>query len=168
MNGYLITKIKLIIMKTFYLIVFLSFVFSGLSAQSAKEEVDFMQSLFGMEKKALVAEFVKPGAAQKDAFWQLYDAYETARKELGKERIGLLLKYEESFDDLSNELAGDLLKEILALQKKTDKLLASYVKKVSKATSPVVAMQFHQVEMYVLSEIRVALAGGLPLPEARQ
>ena len=51
-------------MKTFYLLVLLSLAFSSLNAQSAKEEVDFMQSVFGMEKKALVADFVKPGAGQ--------------------------------------------------------------------------------------------------------
>jgi len=171
MNGYLITKyenLKLIMMKTSYLILLLSFVFSGLSAQSAREEVDFMQSVFGMEKKALVAEFVKPGASQEDAFWQLYDEYETARKELGRKRIDLLLQYEKNFESLSNDLAGELLKESLALAKKNDKLLASYVKKVGKAAGPVVAMQFHQVEVYILSEIRVALAGGLPLPEVKR
>ena len=155
-------------MKTSYLILLLSFVFSGLSAQSAREEVDFMQSVFGMEKKALVAEFVKPGASQEDAFWQLYDEYETARKELGRKRIDLLLQYEKNFESLSNDLAGELLKESLALAKKNDKLLASYVKKVGKAAGPVVAMQFHQVEVYILSEIRVALAGGLPLPEVKR
>ena len=155
-------------MRTFYLLVLLSLAFSSLNAQSAKEEVDFMQSVFGMEKKALVADFVKPSAAQKDAFWQLYDEYEMARKELGKKRIELLLKYEENFDNLSNELAADLLKEVLALTKKNDKLLASYVKKVAKATDPVVAMQFNQIETYVLSEIRLALSDGLPFPEPRK
>ena len=155
-------------MRTFYLLVLLSLVFSGLNAQSAKEEVDFMQSVFGMEKKALVAEFVKPEAGQKDAFWKLYDEYEMARKELGKKRIDLLLKYEENFDNLSHELAGGLLKESLALAKKSDMLLASYVKKVQKATNPVVAMQFHQIEMYVMSEIRVAISEGLPFPEIKQ
>ena len=155
-------------MKTFYLLVLLSLAFSSLNAQSAKEEVDFMQSVFGMEKKALVADFVKPSDAQKDAFWQLYDEYEMARKELGKKRIELLLKYEENFDNLSNEIAADLLKEILALTNKNDKLVASYVKKVAKATDPVVAMQFHQIEMYVMSEIRLALSEGLPFPEVKQ
>jgi len=154
-------------MRTFYLLVLLCLAFSSLNAQSAKEEVDFMQSVFGMEKKALVADFVKPSATQKDAFWQLYDEYEMARKELGKKRIELLLKYEENFDNLSNELAADLLKEILALTNKNDKLVASYVKKVAKATDPIVAMQFHQVEMYVMSEIRLALADGLPFPESK-
>jgi len=152
-------------MKITSLLLLLTLVFSNLGAQSAKEEVDFMQSVFGMEKKALVAEFVRPDAAQKDAFWQLYDEYETARKALGKTRIELLLKYEENFDNLSNEIAAGLLKEVLALTKKNDKLLASYVKKVAKATDPVVAMQFHQIEMYVMSEIRLALSDGLPFPE---
>jgi hypothetical protein len=152
-------------MKITSLLLLLTLVLSNLSAQSAKEEVDFMQSVFGMEKKALVAEFVKPNDAQKDAFWQLYDEYELARKELGKKRIELLLKYEENFDNLSHDLAAGLLKEILALAKKNDKLVAGYVKKVAKATDPVVAMQFHQVEMYVMSEIRLALSEGLPFPE---
>ena len=155
-------------MKTSFLLLGLTLVLSSLNAQSAKEEVDFMQSVFGMGKKALVAEFVKPGAAQKDAFWQLYDEYEMARKELGKKRIELLLKYEENFDNLSNELAAVLLKEIQALTMKNDKLVASYVKKVSKATDPVVAMQFHQIEMYLLSEIRISIASSLPYPEIKQ
>jgi len=43
-----------------------------------------MQSIFGMEKKAIVDAFVKVEDAQKDAFWKIYDEYETARKELGK------------------------------------------------------------------------------------
>jgi hypothetical protein len=153
-------------MKTTCLFLLLSLVFSSLNAQSANEEIDLIQSVFGMEKKALVAEFVKPNDAQKDAFWQLYDEYETARKELGKKRIELLLKYEENFDNLSNDLAAELLKEILALTKKNDKLVAGYVKKVAKATDAVVAMQFHQIEMYVMSEIRLALSEGLPFPEA--
>jgi hypothetical protein len=153
-------------MKTSLLIVILTLVFGNLNAQSSKEEVDFMQSVFGMEKKALVAEFVKPNAAQQDAFWKLYDEYETARKELGKKRIELLLKYEENFDNLNNDLAAGLLKEVMALTKKNDKLVASYVKKVAKATDPVVAMQFHQIEMYIMSEIRVALSDGLPVPES--
>lgn len=153
------------LMKTYYQLILLAFAFSGLNAQTSQEEVDLIQSIFGMEKKALVAEFVKPDASQKDAFWQLYDEYELARKELGKKRIELLLKYDENFENLSNEIAGDLLKEILALTKKNDKLVASYVKKVGKATSPVVAMQFHQIEMYILSEIRVSIAANVPFPE---
>lgn len=154
-------------MKITCLLLLLSVIFSNLNAQSTQEEVDLIQSVFGMEKKALVNEFVKPDAAQKEAFWKLYDEYEAERKALGKKRIELLEKYSENFENLSNELATDLLKESLALTQKNDKLLASYVKKVGKATNPAVAMQFHQIEMYILSEIRVSIASSVPFPEVK-
>jgi len=154
--------------KTGILLILMVLGLVNLNAQSAKEEVDFIQSIFGMEKKALVAEFVQPEDSQKDAFWKLYDEYETARKELGKKRIELLLKYGENFENLNNELARQLLKEILYLTQKNDKLLLTYVKKVEKTTSPIVAMQFHQIEMYILSEIRLSIAGDLPLPEVKK
>ena len=69
-------------------------------------------------------------------------------------------------DDTSSSLR--LLTEILSLTKKNDQLLASYVKKIRKATGPVTAMQFHQIEMYILSEIRVSIASSLPYPEIKQ
>ncbi|MBK9105356.1 MAG: hypothetical protein IPL92_12510 [Saprospiraceae bacterium] len=49
-------------------------------AQSAQEEVDLIQSLYGMQKKEIVADFIKLEGAQKDAFWKLYDAYELERR----------------------------------------------------------------------------------------
>ena len=100
-------------------------------------------------------------------FWKLYDDYEAAQKTLGKERIELLLQYSENFDNLSNEVADELLKASLALSKKHDKLLASYVRKIRKTTNPVVAMQFHQVEIYILSQVRLAITSELPYPEIK-
>ncbi|GAB1454229.1 hypothetical protein MASR2M47_42850 [Draconibacterium sp.] len=55
-------------------------------AQSNKEETEFIQSIFGMGKKAVVAEFL--GIDGDNPFWALYDAYETKRKELGQRTIG--------------------------------------------------------------------------------
>lgn len=150
---------------TLFLIALFTFVF--VNAQSAKEELDLMQAAFGMEKKAMVAEFVKVDAAQKDAFWKLYDEYETARKELGKKRIDLLDKYAREFDKLTNESMDVMMKETIDLQKKTDALVISYSNKIKKATSPVVAFQFYQVESYILSGIRLSILESLPLPDLK-
>ena len=76
-------------MKKYILLVAVSLMTSFIYAQSDKEEIDLMQAAFGMNKKAAVAEFVKVSDTQKDAFWKLYDEYETQRKELGKQRIEL-------------------------------------------------------------------------------
>jgi hypothetical protein len=132
-----------------------------------KEEVDLMQAAFGMEKKAMVSEFIQVDPAQKDAFWALYDAYETERKEFGKTRIQLLEQYAEKWETLTNEEADQWTAEVIKLGNSTDKLVLSYYKKIKKATNPVVALQFYQIENYILSGIRLSILESLPLPEVK-
>ena len=144
------------------------FAFSFVNAQSTKEEVDLMQAAFGMEKKAMMAEFVKVDASQADAFWKLYDEYETARKTYGQQRIKLFDTYLENYNKLTNETADSWTKEVITLQKNTDKLLLTYYNKIKKATNAVVALQFYQVEGYILSGIRLSILEELPLPELKQ
>jgi len=136
-------------------------------SQSYKEEVDILQAAFGMEKKAVVDHFVNPGESQKTAFWNLYDEYETKRKELGKKRMGLLLKYADTWENMSDEQADVWMKEVLSLKSSTDKLLTSYFKKVKKATSPKVATQFFQVESYILTAIRFQLQESIPFVDEK-
>jgi hypothetical protein len=138
-----------------------------ISAQSNKEEIDLIQAAFGMEKKAMVAEFVKVDSAQKDAFWSLYDEYETARKEFGKQRIKLLEQYAENYDKLTNESADTWTKEVISLGNKTDALMETYYNKIKKVTNPVVALQFYQVESFILTGIRIKILSEIPFPEKK-
>ena len=141
--------------------------FAFANAQSNTEEIDLMQSIFGMEKKAMVSEYVKVDPAQADAFWAIYDEYEMARKDLGRKRIELFDQYVNNYDKLNNESADKWTAEVIALSKSTDKMLVTYYKKVKKATTPVVALQFYQLEGYILSAIRVSVLEALPLPDVR-
>jgi hypothetical protein len=52
-----------------FITYFVLFLTSFAWAQSNKEEIDLVQAAFGRDKKAVVADFVKPSPAQKDAFW---------------------------------------------------------------------------------------------------
>ena len=150
---------------TLLLAALLTFVY--VNAQSNKEEVDLMQAAFGMEKKAMVSEFVKVNDAQKDAFWKLYDEYETARKDLAKKRIDLLEKYANNYDKMTNEFADKWASDVLGLTKQTDALVVTYYGKIKKVTNPVVALQFWQVEGYILSGIRLSILESLPLPDLK-
>jgi len=138
------------------------------NAQSNKEELDLVQSIFGMEKKAVVADFVSVDSAQGVAFWALYDAYETERKELGKKRYDLLKQYAADYDKMDNEKAAAWTKDVIALGAATDKLIAGYVKKITKATNPVVALQFYQMEAYFLTAIRSNLLNEIPFVHGKQ
>ena len=152
-------------MKKYILITAALFMASFASAQSNKEEVDLMQAAFGMDKKAAVAEFVKPSPAQKDAFWKLYDEYETQRKELGKQRIAVLEEYAAKYKTMTSEQADAWTKKVMDLQKKTDNLIATYYGKVRSASDGIVALQFYQFENFVLASIRSQLLEQVPFVE---
>ena len=152
--------------KLFFIIA--AVISSGIaSAQSNKEEVDYIQSVFGMEKKALVADFMSLEGTKADAFWKLYDEYEIQRKELGKTRIDLMEKYANNYNGMSAEVADKWMADVIKLGKSTDKLLETYYKKIKKVTDPVTALKFFHVESYILNSIRQTIASELPFVKAR-
>ena len=135
-----------------------TFVFS----QSNKEDVDLIQSLYGKEKKVIVADFIKLEGAQKDAFWKLYDEYETKRKELGQRRIALLERYASSYANMDDATTSDIIDQTAMLGIQTDKLVSTYQKKIEKAVGAKPAAQFFQLESYFLSAIRVKIFESIP------
>lgn len=144
------------------MILFFVCLSSAVMAQSNKEDVDFIQSIYGKGKKEIVAEFIKLEGAQKDAFWKLYDEYETKRKELGKKRVAVLEKYAANYGSMDDAALSQNIKETAALGVQTDKLIATYYKKMEKAAGAKAAAQFFQIEVYLLSSIRAAILESIP------
>lgn len=131
-------------------------------SQSNKEEVDLVQSVFGMEKKAMAAEFIKLEGAQKDAFWTAYDEYESKRKNLGKKRIELLNRYVSSYTSLDDATTDQVIKDVINLQGDTEKLIVTYYNKIKKGSGVKAAAQFYQFENYVLGKIRSEIMENIP------
>jgi len=154
-------------MKKYILIFTALFLASFAYTQSNKEDIDLLQAAFGKDKKAIVADFVKPSAAQKDAFWKLYDEYETQRKELGKQRIELLKQYADHYMDMKSDQADVWTVKVMALQKKTDNLINIYYGKVKLASNALVATQFYQIENYILTYVRMQLLQAVPFVQTK-
>ena len=155
-------------MKKYMFLIAALFLASFAYTQSNKEEVDLMQAAFGMDKKAAVADFVKPSASQKDAFWKLYDEYETQRKALGKQRIQLLEQYADTYSTMTSVQADAWTKKVIDLQKKTDNLIVTYYDKVKAISDGLVATQFYQIENYILTGIRAQVLQNIPFLEKKQ
>lgn len=151
-------KLKFLKCIPFLVVMFLATFTSN--AQSMSEEVDMIQSLYGMEKKALMTEFL--GDSVKDEFWTLYDAYEAERKSLGKERLSLISEYVTNYSKIEGDVADGMVKQSEKLNSKLTGLISKYTKKVRKATDSKVAAQFFQIENYLLSVTRIQIMNNLP------
>ena len=130
-------------------------------AQVQQEEIDYYQSIFGMEKKIVVANFLE--LEETDAFWAIYDEYEKARKALGQKKLELIVNYAEHYDDLTDEKTDELMKENISLRKKTNELVTKYYKKVKKVSGSKTAAQFYQIEHYFITAVQAELYTDVPL-----
>ncbi|MFD1315487.1 hypothetical protein [Namhaeicola litoreus] len=147
----------------FYVViaVFMAMLFGqNIQAQTYTEEIDMFQSIFGMEKKELVSDFLQDAA--NDDFWTLYDEYELKRKSLGKERLQALTNYANNYDSMDLTGYDNTIKEMIRLRSANDKLIDSYYKKIKKKSGSKAAAQFFQIESYILSESRSAILEGIP------
>lgn len=136
---------------------------SGFSSNAqTSDDINLIQSLWGMEKRAIVEEYMNFSAEEQSPFWAEYDVYETSRKELAKERIAIISEYVENFESLSDEKATELMNKVIANNIALQKLAKKTFKKLSKSISPVKAAQFIQLENYFITTIQMYLQENLP------
>lgn len=150
-------------MKKVLLLSLLFAMCATLRAQSNKEDIEIIQNLYGKDKKTIVESFIQLDADKKDAFWKMYDEYETERKNLGKKRIALLERYAAEYDKMDDAKLETLMKDIFSLQQQTDKLIESYYQKIKKSAGVRAAAQFSQIEAYLLSIVRVTILENIPV-----
>jgi len=133
-----------------------------ISGQTSDDEIEYIQAIFGMEKRAAIQEFIEFKEGEAAAFWKNYDEYEVKRKEYGKERIFLLEKFVNEYPIMTDAESAVWMKSVISLRKKNEKLIEKYYKLISKECSPVLGMQFYQIESYVLAGIRYQILENMP------
>jgi hypothetical protein len=135
---------------------------ASLFAQSNKEDIDIIQSIFGKEKKELVQQYMTLPEAQTAKFWTLYDEYETSRKKLGQERIKLIEAYATNYETLDNKKATDLVTKKLAWADRYTKFQQQYFTKFSAVIGGLQAAKFIQLEDYIENCIRLMIQEEIP------
>lgn len=134
-------------------------VFSQVEIQ--QEEIDYYQSIFGMEKKVIVANFLQ--LEEKDAFWAIYDEYEKERKVLGQKRLDIIIEYAEHYESLSDEKTDELIKQSIAFKKDVNNAIVKYYKNVKKVSGSKTAAQFYQIENYFVNAVGTEMYTAVPL-----
>jgi|WetSurMetagenome_2_1015567.scaffolds.fasta_scaffold545359_1 hypothetical protein len=131
-------------------------------AQLQKGDINIIQQYFGIEKAALVQEYMDLTPSQDSAFWPVYNIYEAERMELGKRRIMLIDDYVNNLTTLTDTKATELVKEANAIDVSFKKLQLTYNKKMTKAIGAVKAAQFYQFESYINNVINLGIANNIP------
>jgi hypothetical protein len=137
-------------------------------AWTQDEPADNMQILrdkIKADKKLLVAANMGLTESEAKGFWPVYEAYQKDLAALNQ-RIGKLIEgYSEDYraNTMTDEKAGKLVDEYVAIGKAEAKLKESYVPKLNKVLPPKKVARYLQVENKIRAVVNYELAGEIPL-----
>jgi hypothetical protein len=131
-------------------------------AQTSDAEAEAMINLLGVQKKEAVAKLVSVAGKDSVTFWKIYDEYLAKNKELAKSRMRLYEQTAQSYGNMTSGIADSLARKYFQNRQVQEKSLEEYYNKVKSATNPVVAFEFYQAEVYLLTMVRASIMQQIP------
>jgi formyltetrahydrofolate synthetase len=136
---------------------------TSIMAQSFKDELDIIQTVWGKNKKQLTQDFMQLSADESSKFGPIYDEYLEARKKVAQVRGEAMQTFAAANAQLDDATAQKMVTSLMKNNNNLASLQTKTFKKLSKALSPARAAQWWQLESYIDAEIRAAIMGELPL-----
>jgi hypothetical protein len=146
---------------------------TGVSAQALAEQVsrqvtedlNLTREVIEVRRKAIIALNLGLTDSESNAFWPVYDEYWAERKRLGDRDVALISSFAKNYvyESLTNEKAGEMLKEWLSIDKQDLKLKQKYAKKFKKVLPEKKVLRFFQIENKLDLIINSELSAQIPL-----
>ena len=149
-------------MKKIPISIFGIFVTMAVYAQISDAEAEAVANLLAVQKKEAMAKLVSVPEKDSAAFWKIYNEYQKKNVSMAKSRIKLYEQTANAYNNLSPAIADSLAKKYFAIRMNQEQELEAYYKKIKAATNSVVAFQFYQAEVYMLTQIRAQIMQQIP------
>lgn len=150
-------------LKTTLLVCLMISLVSVVHAQTSDAEAEAMINLLGVQKREAISQMVFLPKKDSAAFWKLYDQYTAESKKNAKARIQLYERTALAYNNMTPATADSLAAKYFANRIGGEKTLEDYYKKIKAATNSVVAFQFYQAEVYLLTQIRATIMSQIPV-----
>lgn len=138
----------------------------SVGAQTTPEAMlEMMRSDVRTDKTIAMGEVLTLSAEEGETFWPIYRAYIQDLSLIGDRRVALIKKFGEEYGSVTDESATTMASDWFAMESDYTKLLKKTHAKVAKEISPIVAVQFVQVENALNMLLRLQMAAELPLVE---
>ncbi len=131
-------------------------------AQTSDAEAEAIINLLGVQKREAMAKLVSVPGKDSAAFWKLYDEYHKKNLATAKDRLKLYEQTARAYDGMSAATADSLASKYFSNRIGQEKTLEEYYKKIKTATNSVVAFQFYQAEVYILTQLRASIMQQIP------
>jgi DNA polymerase/3'-5' exonuclease PolX len=134
----------------------------GSYAQTSDDEAEAIVVLLGVQKKQAVAQLVSVTGKDSATFWKLYDEYNVKNRATAKNRLQLYEQTASAYAGMSAATADSLAARYFSNREGQEKTLQEYYKKIKAATNAVLAFEFYQAEVYILTQLRAQIMQQIP------
>jgi hypothetical protein len=145
----LISKLQLTMKKFFTTLFVLMLCASSAFAQHESEIAAIQEHFKDNSKKNIIRKFMKLEGEKATKFWAIYDEYEEARKQLVERRQANTIAYVKGFDNMTDELAEELIDEARSIRSSEVALKTKYVRKMERELGGIIALQFLEIDKYI-------------------
>lgn len=149
-------------MKTILSLVLAAVCTAGSYAQTSDAEADAIVNLLHVQKLEIIQKLVPVSGKDSVAFWKIYNEYQAAVKPEAKTRIRLYERTAQAYNQMTAARADSLAQQYFANRMNQEKMLEVYYKKIKTATNGVIAFEFYQAEIYLLTQIRASIMQQIP------
>lgn len=133
------------------------------SSPEITNDIELTRAAIQARRQALVTSAMDLTPDESRAFWPVYHDYRTEMAAVNDRFVELVLTYLENYDTLTDELAGKLLDEFLAIEKARLEVKEKHVPRFRAALSPRTVARFFQVDNKLDKLVDAELAIDVPL-----
>lgn len=135
---------------------------TGLYAQTSDAEAEAVINLLGVQKREAIGKMVNVHGKDSVAFWKLYDEYQKSNVATAKNRMKLYERTAQSYGRMNPAVADSLAKLYFTNRLEQETTLETYYNKIKAATNSLIAFEFYQAEVYLLTSIRAQIMSQIP------
>ena len=130
--------------------------------QTSDAEAEAIVNLLGIQKKEAMRQLIAVSKKDSVAFWKIYDEYQALNKKEAKNRIQLYERTAMAYANMTPAVADSLATKYFANRMDQEKELEVFYKKIKASTNSILAFQFYQAEIYMLTQIRAQIMNQIP------
>jgi hypothetical protein len=136
---------------------------SDSSPQNIQAYIELLRSDVRQQKAEMVGAVMQLSAADAAKFWPIYSEYDGKLTKLNDLRVANIQEYANTYDQMTDEKADELIRKALAYHKQRSELLATYYERVNKELGGITAARFIQIEDQLLLIIDLQIDSSLPI-----
>ena len=149
-------------MKKLNLLIFALVLGIAVNAQDFNDYLEVSREVLKTEKKALIADLMQFSSEESQAFWPVYNEYEDAKYKVNTRYFSMIEKFADNYENMSDEVASEIINESLNIKNELIKLEKSYAKKFLKILTPQRTIKYMQAENKIKAMIDAEMALQIP------